>query len=161
MEKLELDKDTAQTFQGGKNGGSSGGGGASSGGGSSGGSFTELGLQAHNMFRKIHGTPPMKLDAEMSKGAEEYAKKLAAMGTLQHAKTEYGENLAMKCSSRENDLMTAQEATKNWYVSNICLSCCLNESQVLLFCTACIDISFFQLNCSQRSFFKLNLRIAF
>ena len=121
MEKVELDKDTAETFQGGNNGGSSGGGGASSGGGGSGGSFTELGLQAHNMFRKIHGTPPMKLDAEMSKGAEEYAKKLAAMGTLQHAKTDYGENLAMKCSSRENDLMTAQEATKNWLVLSFVL----------------------------------------
>ena len=118
MEKVELDKDTAETFQGGNNGGSSGGGGASSGGGGSGASFTELGLQAHNMFRKIHGTPAMKLDAEMSKGAEEYAKKLADMGTLQHAKTDYGENLAMKCSSKENDLMTAQEATKNWYVLN-------------------------------------------
>ena len=116
MEKVELDKDTAETFQGGNDGGSSGGGGGSDGGGGSGGSFTELGLQAHNMFRKIHGTPAMKLDAEMSKGAEEYAKELAKKGTLQHAKTEYGENLAMKCSSKENDLMTAQEATKNWLV---------------------------------------------
>ena len=85
-----------------------------SGGGSGGGDFAQGGLDAHNMFRKIHGTPPMKLDAEMSKGAEEYAKKLAAMGTLQHAKTEYGENLAMKCSSKEGDIMTGQEATKNW-----------------------------------------------
>ena len=66
------------------------------------------------MFRKIHNAPAMKLDEKMSKEAEEYAKKLASMGTLQHAKTDYGENLAMKCSSKKEDQMTAEEATKNW-----------------------------------------------
>ena len=67
------------------------------------------------MFRKIHGAPEMKLDEKMSKEAEEYAKKLADMGTLQHADTDYGENLAMKCSSEKGEEMTAEEATKNWY----------------------------------------------
>ena len=57
----------------------------------------------------------MKLDEKMSKEAEDYAKKLADMGTLQHADTDYGENLAMKCSSQKEDEMTAEEATKNWY----------------------------------------------
>lgn len=80
------------------------------------GSFTERGLKAHNMFRKIHGSPAMKLNQQMSKEAEEYAKKLASMGTLQHAQTDYGENLAMKCSSQKEDEMTAEEATRNWYV---------------------------------------------
>ena len=56
----------------------------------------------------------MKLDEKMSKEAEDYAKKLADMGTLQHAQTDYGENLAMKCSSQKEDEMTAEEATKNW-----------------------------------------------
>ena len=84
-------------------------------GGSGGGSFAENGLKAHNMFRKIHGAPEMKLDEKMSKEAEEYAKKLADMGTLQHADTDYGENLAMKCSSEKGEEMTAEEATKNWY----------------------------------------------
>ena len=85
------------------------------GGDSGGGSFAENGLKAHNMFRKIHGAPEMKLDDKMSKEAEEYAKKLADMGTLQHADTDYGENLAMKCSSQKGEEMTAEEATKNWY----------------------------------------------
>ena len=66
------------------------------------------------MFRKIHNAPAMKLDEKMSKEAEEYAKKLASMGTLKHAQTDYGENLAMKCSSKKEDQMTAEEATKNW-----------------------------------------------
>eukprot|EP00795_Rhopilema_esculentum_P001836 gene1836-16326_t len=96
-------------------GGDSGKGGDSSGGNGSPGSFSERGLKAHNMFRKIHGAPEMKLDEKMSKEAEEYAKKLADMGTLQHANTDYGENLAMKCSSQKGDEMTAEEATKNWY----------------------------------------------
>ena len=72
------------------------------------------------MFRKIHEAPEMKLDEEMTKSAEEYAKKLAKMGTLQHSsrdeRSNNGENLAMKCSSREEDEMSAEEATKNWSV---------------------------------------------
>ncbi|EDO36753.1 predicted protein, partial [Nematostella vectensis] len=39
----------------------------------------------HNNFRKVHNSPPMTLNAEMSKAAKEYAEKLAKMGTLQHA----------------------------------------------------------------------------
>ena len=72
------------------------------------------------MFRKIHEAPEMKLDEEMTKSAEEYAKKLAKMGTLKHSSRDErsgnGENLAMKCSSREEDEMSAEEATKNWLV---------------------------------------------
>ena len=83
-------------------------------GGGNGGSFAQNGLKAHNMFRKIHNAPAMTIDESMSKEAEEYAKKLASMGTLQHAQTDYGENLAMKCSSQKEDEMTAEEATKNW-----------------------------------------------
>ena len=95
----------------GSNGGNGNSGGSEGGGG---GDFAQNGLKAHNMFRKIHNAPAMTLDEKMSKEAEDYAKKLASMGTLQHAKTDYGENLAMKCSSREEDQMTAEEATKNW-----------------------------------------------
>ncbi len=76
--------------------------------------FAKNGLKAHNMFRKIHEADEMKLDDKMCKEAEEYAKKLADMGTLQHADTDYGENLAMKCSSEKGEEMTGQEATKNW-----------------------------------------------
>ena len=98
----------------GNNGQSSGGG---SGEGAS-GSVADKGLQSHNMFRKIHNAPPMKLDNQMSKEAEEYAKKLADMGTLQHSSRDgrkgAGENLAMGCSS--NKAMTVEEAVKNWLV---------------------------------------------
>ena len=121
---------------GGSGGNSGSGGGDGNGGGGSGsGSFADKGLQAHNMFRKIHGSPSMKLDNQMSKDAEEYAKKLASMGTLQHSGREArkgaGENLAMKCSSRKEDLMTAEEATKNWLV--IIINECLFFSSMLSF----------------------------
>ena len=57
----------------------------------------------------------MKIDEKMSKEAEDYAKKLVQLGTLQHEQgIDYGENLAMKCSSQKEDEMTAEEATKNW-----------------------------------------------
>ena len=89
-------------------------------GGKASGSFAERGLSAHNKFRKVHGAPEMKLDEEMTKSAEEYAKKIAQMGTLKHSSSDErsgnGENLAMKCSSREEDEMSAEEATKNWSV---------------------------------------------
>ena len=108
--KLNNNNKGNKGFMGGNgNEGASGGG-----GGGGGGDFAQNGLKAHNMFRKIHNAPPMKLDEKMSKEAEDYAKKLADMGTLQHAQTDYGENLAMKCSSQKEDQMSAEEATKNW-----------------------------------------------
>ncbi len=80
--------------------------------------YAKTGTKAHNMLRKIHGVPPMKMNAEMSKSAEEYAKKLAASGSFQHSSKEErkgdGENLAMKCSSRKGEPMGAEDATKNW-----------------------------------------------
>ena len=65
------------------------------------------------MYRKIHKTPEMKLNEEMSKEAEEYAKKLAEEKKFQHSDSEDGENLAMGCSSKDEDL-TAEEATEHW-----------------------------------------------
>ena len=79
------------------------------------GDFEQKGLAAHDAFRKIHGTEPLTLNAQMSNEAAEYAKVLAQKGTLVHSKTggKYGENLAMGCTSRSEE-MSAEEATKNW-----------------------------------------------
>ena len=80
--------------------------------------YAKNGEKAHNIFRKIHEAPDMKMNSEMSKSAEEYAKKLAASGSFQHSNRDErkgdGENLAMKCSSKKGADMTAEEATKNW-----------------------------------------------
>ena len=98
--------------------GSNGGGGKQP--GSGGGDFAQNALKAHNKFRKVHGAPEMKLDEEMTKRAEEYAKKLARMGRLQHSSSSErsgnGENLFMACSSDKSKKVTGEEATKNWSV---------------------------------------------
>ena len=75
--------------------------------------FADRGLLAHNKYREKHGTPPLTLDVEMSKEAEAYAKEIAKKGTLEHSKTEDGENLAMGCTS-SGTKMSAEEATRNW-----------------------------------------------
>ncbi len=109
--------------RGGKKGGKKGGkrkGGKRKGGKGKKGTeeYAKNGEKAHNVFRKIHEAPDMKMNSEMSKSAEEYAKKLAASGSFQHSNRDErkgdGENLAMKCSSKKGADMTAEEATKNW-----------------------------------------------
>ena len=96
-------------------------GGAPPGGGavpSGGTNFQQIGLAAHNKLREIHGTPAMTLNAKMSDEAEEYAKKLAKLGRLEHASSEErggdGENLAYACSSEPGALLTTGQATANW-----------------------------------------------
>ena len=74
-----------------------------------------LALNKHNEYRQVHGVPPMKLNALMSREAAEYARKIAQMGVLAHASAEdrdnQGENLSMGC---DNDGQTTTEATTNW-----------------------------------------------
>lgn len=76
----------------------------------------EIGLATHNEFRQIHQVPAMTLDRQMCDKAEEYAQKLAQMGTLQHASQQEregnGENLSMGCST--NQAQTMEEAVTNW-----------------------------------------------
>ncbi|XP_048586265.1 probable pathogenesis-related protein CaO19.2336 [Nematostella vectensis] len=86
-------------------------------GGHSGGTDEQIALSIHNNFRKVHNSPPMTLNAEMSKAAKEYAEKLAKMGALQHAskgeRDGAGENLSFGCSSDKGQ--TPEEAVTNWY----------------------------------------------
>ena len=76
--------------------------------------FEDAGLRAHNIFRKIHSAPDMKLDSVMSQEAAKYAKVIAAKGSLVHSSSPDGENLALGCTSGKTQ-MSAEEATKNWY----------------------------------------------
>ena len=93
--------------------GDKGAGDTESGGDSS--AFQDEGLAAHNAFRKVHGTAPLKLDPGMSKEAEAYAQLIAKEGKLFHSSSKDGENLAMGCNNR-NVEVSAGEAVKDWYV---------------------------------------------
>ncbi|XP_065676309.1 uncharacterized protein LOC100206500 isoform X3 [Hydra vulgaris] len=79
-------------------------------------SFDQLGLNAHNILRKIHNAPDMKLNSKMSEEAEKYAKHLADIQELKHStdRNGEGENLAYGCNSAGTE-MSAAEAVKNWY----------------------------------------------
>ena len=87
---------------------------APEGGGALGTSFQKGGLAAHNKFRKIHGTSSMKLNKKMCDEAHAYAKVLAQKGSLQHADSKDGENLAYGCSSGPDAGLSGAEATKRW-----------------------------------------------
>ncbi|XP_065641732.1 uncharacterized protein LOC100206500 isoform X2 [Hydra vulgaris] len=88
----------------------------SNGGNSDENSFDQLGLNAHNILRKIHNAPEMKLNSKMSEEAEKYAKHLADIQELKHStdRNGEGENLAYGCNSAGTE-MSAAEAVKNWY----------------------------------------------
>ena len=75
--------------------------------------FQQEGLAIHNVFRKVHGSPEMKLDEGMSKEAEAYAQLIAKEGKLFHSSTKDGENLAMGCNKRSKKV-SAAEAVKDW-----------------------------------------------
>ncbi|XP_034131807.1 Golgi-associated plant pathogenesis-related protein 1-like isoform X2 [Drosophila guanche] len=56
--------------------------------------FAEDSLKIHNEYRAKHGCPALQLDHELTTGCEDYAKILAARGTLEHSKQKgFGENL--------------------------------------------------------------------
>ena len=83
------------------------------------GAFSALekeGLDAHNKFRAVHGSPPMTLNREMSDAAAVYAQKMADTGKMQHSKREerpgQGENLGMGCSTTKP--LSLMQAITNW-----------------------------------------------
>ena len=77
--------------------------------------FDHNGLEAHNIFRNIHGSAKMKIDPTLSRDAELYAKELVKIGKLKHSQLGgIGENLAYGCSSEIKFKLSAAEATKRW-----------------------------------------------
>ena len=78
--------------------------------------FQQEALNKHNEYRKVHGVPPMKLNAKMCRQAAAYAQTIASYGYLIHSSREErndgGENLSMGCD--QSDGQTVAEATTNW-----------------------------------------------
>ena len=78
--------------------------------------FDQNGLKAHNYLRAIHGSIEMKIDPNLSKDAELYAKELTRVDTLQHSikRNKAGESLTYACTPEKNYQLSATETTKRW-----------------------------------------------
>ncbi|KAK6997414.1 putative CRISP, partial [Halocaridina rubra] len=73
-------------------------------------------LKAHNEYRKKHGVQLLKLNEDMCKYAQEWAKTIAKKNTLQHRQpNKYGENIYWYGSNDSNYKMKGREPVDSWY----------------------------------------------
>ncbi|RXN10335.1 ancylostoma secreted -like protein [Labeo rohita] len=71
-------------------------------------------LQTHNAYRKQHGAPPLTINKNLCRSAQEWAEHLLSIRTLMHSNGEYGENVYYAWSSA-NKKLTGHEAVESWY----------------------------------------------
>lgn len=80
------------------------------------GNFEDDFLNAHNNYRKRHGAPPLNLDRNLCKYAEEWAKHLAARNILEHRpESNYGENIYCLYSSDPTFTINGNTPVDTWY----------------------------------------------
>ncbi|XP_076264117.1 uncharacterized protein LOC143198658 isoform X2 [Rhynchophorus ferrugineus] len=78
--------------------------------------FDEDFLDAHNKYRRRHGVPPLKLDKELCKCAEEWARHLASRNILEHRpESNYGENIYCLYSSDPTFTINGNTPVDTWY----------------------------------------------
>ena len=77
--------------------------------------FNARSLALHNQHRAQHHAPPLSLDNALARGAQSYAEKLAASGTLAHSRGNYGENLYMSVGHSFDAEALADAAVNGWY----------------------------------------------
>jgi len=80
------------------------------------GEFAETQLRKHNFYRAKHGSPPMSLDRDLTKAAEDWARTIARGGAFEHSSTQVrglgiGENLAHGCGTGK----IRDSVTDIWY----------------------------------------------
>ncbi|KAL9930591.1 uncharacterized protein ACN427_014992 isoform 1-T1 [Glossina fuscipes fuscipes] len=74
--------------------------------------FEEDCLRAHNKFRAMHGSPPLKLNRNLCTFAAEWAKELAKKKSFEHRpNNKYGENLYFGSGFK----ISAEDAVRTWY----------------------------------------------
>jgi len=73
--------------------------------------FNKEAFERHNKYRDIHQAPPLKYSAKLAADAQAHADKMAASGSLGHAKTDAGENIAYAFGQN----YTGGDATDSWY----------------------------------------------
>lgn len=72
-------------------------------------------LERHNVLRKQHGAPPMKLVDEINEVAQKYAEHLGKTNKFEHSKgSGFGENLA-GCTCKEGEFPEGSYITDMWY----------------------------------------------
>lgn len=78
--------------------------------------FANIGIETHNKLRRIHGSPEVKLDMDLTKSAFQYATYLTQLGFLKHDEEipkDQGENLAVGCYENNSE-MSAEDAVTRW-----------------------------------------------
>ena len=78
--------------------------------------FQNDALQAHNKYRQIHNSRPLRLHGGLNAQATHYAQKLAQGGFYQVRRDPYigpgvGENLFVQCGGNH---VTGSDATRSW-----------------------------------------------
>lgn len=80
--------------------------------------FAQAGLEAHNMYRARHGTPPMALTQDLVTRAQQCAQYYAGKGTIDHScpyKNGAGENLYFASGGSPDAVQHVKAATQGWY----------------------------------------------
>ncbi|RNA09919.1 secretion [Brachionus plicatilis] len=80
--------------------------------------FRKYALNAHNVFRNYHRTPPLKSNISLTTMAQKYANFLAESNLFKHSYSGYGENLARAAftySQNINCRYWAVYLTSQWY----------------------------------------------
>ena len=83
--------------------------------------------KTQNAYRRVHGSPDLRLDDHMMCDAQNYAQKMASKGVLEHqssailARRGVGENIGMSCVPARNGPLTylkvqkmARNVAKRW-----------------------------------------------
>ena len=74
--------------------------------------FRKEAYETVNYYRQKHGAPPLEVDSEIQKYAQEWADKIAASGSISHrSNPKYGENLYMAGGPGQ----TGKKAIEFWY----------------------------------------------
>ncbi|XP_034254783.1 uncharacterized protein LOC117653301 isoform X1 [Thrips palmi] len=78
--------------------------------------FAQECLRVHNEYRARHGVHPLKLSKKLSRYSEDWAKRLAARGVIEHRnESDYGENIFCSWSSNAAHTVAGDEPVHHWY----------------------------------------------
>uniref|UniRef100_A0A672RXK2 SCP domain-containing protein n=1 Tax=Sinocyclocheilus grahami TaxID=75366 RepID=A0A672RXK2_SINGR len=71
--------------------------------------------QTHNAYRKQHGAPPLTINKNLCRSAQEWAEHLLSIRTLMHSNGEYGENVYYAWTTVSVTFANVSLAVESWY----------------------------------------------